>query len=220
VKNLTFYEQVGILIPGSVLLASIGMLIPTLQPTISGNGVTVGALGLFLILAYAAGQAVAAVGNGLEKIVWLFFGGMPSDWITHDPPKLLTDAQIQIVRDRIRERLGYAIPNITGLPRKQWQPIFRQVYADVLANNPGRVETFNGNYGLNRGLAAALISVMIAVSIVRPTQTALIEPIVALLALIYVYRMYRFAVHFAREVYYAFINPRAAKSHMKNGDTN
>ena len=49
-----------------------------------------------------------------------------------------------------------------------WWPISRQVYADVGKNGKvERIDTFNGNYGLNRGLSAACV----ALAIVAATQT-------------------------------------------------
>jgi hypothetical protein len=212
VKTLTFYELAGIVIPGAVLLFAVAALVPSLKGLLGGDGITVGGLGVFLILSYAAGHAVAAVGNLLESVLWRLMGGMPTDWITHDPPKLVTSQQLDVFKGRFKERFGYEPPPVRRLPRQQWAPVYGQVYRDVLACNPGRVETFNGNYGLNRGMAASLLCVSAAIGIAQPPRAGWLALGAGFLALVFLYRAYRFGVHFAKEVYYCFLNPRPAKA--------
>ena len=210
-KGISFYEQVGILIPGAVLLFGILLFLPVLKPLFATDAVTVGGLGLFLILAYALGHAVAAVGNVLEKLLWWPFGGVPTNWVTRDPPKLLRLEQVQEMRSRASKRFGSEWPPIIGLSRRAWSPLFGQLYRDVLSNNPGRLETFNGNYGLNRGLAAALVCIIpIALASTSDHKVAIIGG-AAIAAIVYLYRMYRFGVNFARELFFNFLNPYAAR---------
>ena len=62
--------------------------------------------------------------------------------------------------------------------------------------------TFNGNYGLNRGLAAACV----ALAMVAATQAQWYVVIGFLaLAIVFAYRAYRFGVHYARELYLQFL---------------
>ena len=88
--------------------------------------------------------------------------------------------------------------------RAAWNKTFQQLYRDVLGTKPGRSETFNGNYGLNRGLASATLALAIVVPffIAKPWLAS-----AALLAVsvVYLYRAYRFGVHFAREVVTRFL---------------
>jgi len=49
-----------------------------------------------VLIAYAAGHLVAAIANALETLFWGSLGGMPSDWITRDPPALLSEDQVEI----------------------------------------------------------------------------------------------------------------------------
>jgi hypothetical protein len=209
-KELTFYEQVGILIPGAILVFSLTLLFSGWGKIFGSDGITVGGLGLFLIIAYGAGHAVAAVGNGLERLFWAAFGGMPSEWFVSRRPKLaLSNEQVERVRGRIMERFRYQAPQVQELSRTNWRPIFAQIYRDVLSCNPGRVEVFNGNYGLNRGLAAAFVADTAIILIVRPTNAIVIAAGTFAFAVLFLYRMHRFGVHFAREVYYCFMNPAA-----------
>jgi hypothetical protein len=53
VNKLTFYEQVGIVIPGSVFLFGLLLFFPALQTVFMKDGVTVGELGIFVLLSYA-----------------------------------------------------------------------------------------------------------------------------------------------------------------------
>ena len=68
------------------------------------------------------------------------------------------------MRTKVTTRLSVTIDKMAGLDRKTWWPTSRQIYADVAQNGkPDRIDTFNGNYGLNRGLASAcLVRVVVA----------------------------------------------------------
>jgi hypothetical protein len=202
VNKLTFYEQVGIVIPGSVLMAGLLFYFPALNALVAKDGVTLGQFGIFLLLSYAAGHFIAALGNVLESILWRLFGGMPSDWITKQQSPLLSAQQIAALETKIASRFGMNV-TLPGLDHKVWWPLSRQVYADVGKNGKvDRIDTFNGNYGLNRGLSAACI----ALAIIAATQAQwhVVIGFVAL-AIVFAYRAYRFGVHYARELYLQFL---------------
>src|SRR6266851_348014 len=113
---MTFYEQVGIVIPGSVVLVGLLFYFPALNALMAKDGVTLGQFGIFLLLSYAAGHVVAAVGNVVENIVWRVAGGMPSDWVTKSG--LLSPQQIDLVESKVRSRFGITIDKIRGLDRQ------------------------------------------------------------------------------------------------------
>jgi hypothetical protein len=128
---------------------------------------------------------------------------MPSDWVTRDPLALLSSDQVENLRSKIQTRLNIAIDKIAGLDRKRWWPISRQIYADVVKNGkPDRIDTFNGNYGLNRGLASSCL-VLVVVAFAHADWLAAVGLFVA--ACIYGYRAYRFGVNYARELYLQFL---------------
>jgi hypothetical protein len=86
-----------------------------------------------------------------------------------------------------------------GLDRTIWFPISRQLNSDVAGHvKPDRIDTFNRNYGLNRGLAAAcfLLACIAAIQ-----ESWLPCALLAVLSAVYVYRAYRFGVHYARDLY-------------------
>ena len=72
--KLSFYEQVGILIPGSLFLAVLLVIVPGANAFLSPKDISVGEFGIFLIVAYAAGHAIAAVGNMMEFAWWKIRG--------------------------------------------------------------------------------------------------------------------------------------------------
>jgi hypothetical protein len=57
--KMSFYEQLGIVIPGSVLMFGLTLYYPALQLITGKDGLSVGDLGLFVLIAYAAGHLVA-----------------------------------------------------------------------------------------------------------------------------------------------------------------
>jgi hypothetical protein len=200
---MTFYEQVGIVIPGSLFMVGLLFYIPALNTLVAKDGVTLGQFGIFLLLSYAAGHFIAALGNVLESALWRSFGGMPSDWLTRQKPSLLSRQQIAALETKVASRFGVNIGKLPGMDRKVWWPISRQVYADVAKNGKvERIDTFNGNYGLNRGLSAACV----ALAIVAATRAQWYVVIGFLaLAIVFAYRAYRFGVHYARELYLQFL---------------
>jgi hypothetical protein len=204
VNKPTFYEQVGIIIPGAVFLVGVLFYFPALNALVAKDGVTLGQFGIFLLLAYAAGHLLAAVGNALEVVLWRLAGGMPSDWVTRtDGTSLLARSQIEAVAAKARARLGCTVDKLPGLDRQTWFPISRQIYADVMKNGkPDRIDTFNGNYGLNRGLASAMVGLTV-ISLVEEQRYPAVVFLV--LALVYGYRAFRFGCHYGRELYMQFL---------------
>ena len=79
--KMSFYEQVGIVIPGSILVFGLVLYYPELQILTAKDGMSVGEFGLFVLIAYAGGHLIAAIANALEGLFWGILGGMPSDWV-------------------------------------------------------------------------------------------------------------------------------------------
>jgi hypothetical protein len=202
VNKMTFYEQVGIVIPGSVFVFGLLFFFSALQTVLTKDGVSLGDFGIFLLLSYAAGHLIAAVGNVGERLFWWFFGGMPTDWITRTSTTLLSSSQVDLVEKKVQTRLGIA-DKVRGLDPKVWWPISRQMYADVAKNGkPDRIDTFNGMYGLNRGLASATFSLGCIAAVQGKCSVALG---LFVLTAVYDYRAYRFGVNYGRELYLQFL---------------
>ncbi len=202
-KKPTFYEQIGIIIPGAVFLFGLIFYFPALRDLLAKDGVTVGQLGIYVLLSYAAGNLVAACGNIGENVLWRTAGGMPSEWILKRETTLISSQQRALIQKKLGARLGIEITSIDGMNAKVWWPISRQLYADVARHGKSdRIETFNGNYGLNRGLAAACL-ILACIAAIQQSWWACV--LLAALTIVYVYRAYRFGVHYARELYVQFL---------------
>jgi hypothetical protein len=207
-KTFDFYEFTGILVPGSITIVAVLLLFPQSRTTFFPPDLTVGDLGLFVVLAYAAGHITQAVGNGVEWLLWRIMGGMPTDWIRTRTHQLLAEEQIHALPAKLSSELNIHITTIdaTHPSSRAWYSLTRQIYAAVAAQSRNeRVDTFNGNYGLNRGIASALLIGLILLLFVHGFiywQFVLLLLISAGIAL---YRTYRFGVRYARELYIQFL---------------
>lgn len=204
-KQFDFYEFAGIVMPGAILIAGLSRVVPSVGSVIAVKDISLGSLGLFLILAYAAGHVLQSIGNFIE-FVWWFFPGMPTDWVRADRGHLLSPSQRSALEQQLPKKLALEGPfSFSTITAEQWFALSRQVYAAVAAaTRASRIDTFNGNYGLNRGLAAAFLLVGVAVVIQDrahwPYAVAL--ACAAALALL---RMHRFGRHYARELFVQFL---------------
>jgi hypothetical protein len=148
-RTFDFYEYAGIIIPGAVVVMALVWVFPESRAFFSKEGVTFGEFGLFIVIAYAAGQLVQAVGNYLEWVWWKCWGGWPSARVLCG--KYLSTDQHRRLRDALRPIVGDADP--CKLPEPERLAIVREVYSEIAgAGKASRVDTFNGNYGLMRGL--------------------------------------------------------------------
>ena len=206
-KDLSFYEQAGIVIPGAVVLFGLLLLVPGFQPLFAKDGLTVGGLGLFLLIAYAAGHLVAGIANIFEAIIWWPVGGMPSNWVRRRHPRLFVERETDAVSAKLCARHGRITANVLDLSRAEWRSCFALIYRDVLGSgSSGRVDVFNGNYGLSRGLAVAFLSMAVLACLLRPEgHWQIAASLCAIAAIISTTRMVRFGIHFSREVLYRFI---------------
>ena len=80
-RNFSFYEFVGVLVPGVLFLFGLGYFAPdqsALKPLFLPENL--GSTVVHVILAYAIGHLVQALGNLLENGYWYVQSGMPTDW--------------------------------------------------------------------------------------------------------------------------------------------
>ena len=206
-RKFDFYEFAGVIAPGVVVLLAAGLIWPDYLGSIQKLDVTLGGFGLALLIAYVAGHLLQGVGNLFESLWWNVMGGWPSDWPRTGKGDLLSAAQVVKLQDRIREYLCYADfafgPDLTA---KEWHPVFRQMYAAVrAAGRDDRAHTFNGNYGMFRGIVAAAIVAIAAFLIARGWEAWPLCVAFAAVALLATLRMHRFAKHYAREVLVQFL---------------
>lgn len=218
-RNFDFYEFTGILVPGALTLAILGLLLPGIPPMLQGVGsISVGSLGIFVLLAYAAGHLIQGVGNLVESIFWKLQGGMPTDWIRSEPQKLLSGGQVADLISRIRPLLRIGVDgSLADVTPKEWIGVTRQAYATVQkAGRSGRVDVFNGNYGLMRGLSAGLF-LCLAVLPFSPTRSMGMAGVLGACAVVALARMRRFGIHYGRELFTEFLLLDSTQKGMGTG---
>ncbi|BAF60581.1 hypothetical protein PTH_2400 [Pelotomaculum thermopropionicum SI] len=205
-KSFDHYEFTGIVVPGALAVIGISLLYPELRPVFLAKDITVGSLGIFIILAYIAGHLLQAIGNVIESVWWKLFLGIPTDWVRSKKDDLIASAQFEALEISLQRKLGLQGPIKMGeIDRQAWFSITRQIYAAVSAQSrAGRVDIFNGNYGLNRGIASGFlfISVLIIANNLSYWPVALGTLAGAIIAL---YRMHRFAKLYAIELFVQFL---------------
>lgn len=203
VRNFDLYEFTGILLPGSIFLLSLVTLYPELGDIFLSHGVNVGEFGFFMVIAYATGHVIQAGGN-LVEFLWWKRGGMPTDWVRSGKGSLLHRQQISSLIEKVKTKCGYELPSpLSDLTAKEWYSITRQIYSIVQADGKAaRVDMLNGNYGLNRGLTAALLTAGILTAIQMKWSPAIFLLLVGFVCL---YRMHRFGRHYGRELFIEFL---------------
>jgi hypothetical protein len=214
-RQFDFYEFTGILVPGATALAGSLFLLPDLLRLEFIKDLSVGGLGLFVILAYVLGHLVQAVGNGVEWGWWKLWGGMPTDWVRMQSDRLLVPAQLIALERVAKERFELESFEISKVTASQWYAITRQIYAEVAgAGRATRIDVFNDNYGLNRGIAAGFLIVLGAALIRAPINWFIVAG-VGVAAGLAAYRMHRFGRHYARELFVQFLQLPAKESNKE-----
>ncbi len=207
-RKLEFYEFVGVVAPGALLLFGLANIFQDVNSLLHDKQITFGELGLFLILAYIAGHLVQGIGNGVERVWWACSGGWPTDWVRTGKHQILAPAQLKILPLRVQENLRISCPDqLSDLGKSEWWNITRQAYAAVKkAGMSGRVDTFNGNYGMFRGIAASLVVLLCVALAELESHNYRMYGVLAVAAGLALLRMHRFGVHYARELFVQFLN--------------
>lgn len=203
-RQFDFYEFTGVIAPGTVILLAAGLIWPDHLDGL--YKISVGGFGFALLLAYVAGHLLQAIGNLLEFLWWKINGGWPSDWPRTGKHNLLSEPQMKQLMERVRVDLGLANVNLDSISAESWQHVFRQIYAMIhAAGRDDRALTFNGNYGMFRGIASATIVSAIAVFAVKGFDAWPLAVGFLIATGLATYRMHRFAKHYARETYVQFL---------------
>ena len=210
-RQFDFYEFAGLLVPGTTVLLALAAFFPAIPGGISGSSLGLGEVAAGSGVAYGLGHVVQAFGNLLEAGWWKLPGGMPSDWVGTGKASFLHARQVEALPGKIAEQLG--IGGITLGGGTGWHGITRQIYAAVsAAGRSGRVDTFNGNYGLCRGLAASFLFVAVLI-VLRLGWSG--RPYLSLASSAFLlagWRAHRFGVHYARELFVQFLQlPKSRK---------
>jgi len=206
-RQFDFYEFAGVLAPGALALVGLSIVHPDLRQLLKEHAFSVGDFGIFLILSYAAGHLMQGIGNFIETAWWTLWGGWPTDWPRRGKQAVLSKHQMEALEGQVNRRITLPKPiSLAGLGRGEWFGITRQIHATVQSEGrAGRVYFFNGNYGLCRGMAAALLLIVTASMLVHGKCWWQEDVLLVAFASLAIYRMHRFGKHYARELFVQFL---------------
>lgn len=193
-RSIDFYEFVGVIVPGAVLLAGIGLLLDAgtvnrfLSPEGIGNAV------VYLVLAYVVGHLIAAIGNWLEVLFWKPWRGMPTDWPLTRPALSEASSWKTVVESYCGEKC-----KANDFPK--WKSLVAKVRSKVYASNMAmRLNVFNGNYGMFRGLIVSEFAIAL-VAWKSNYNLGLVYAVLGVASILTFYRMYHFGILYARELF-------------------
>lgn len=194
------YDFIGVIVPGSIVVITSSLLFPEWAPLL-GSSISLGDLGLVLILAFLAGHLLQAVGNLWETIVWGLMGGMPSAWAASSKTLLLSDDQLKRLDDRLQADFS-----IDRTALAEGRSTIREIMVRIKRQGDvERIERFNRNYGLMRGVAAGLLVTGLLV-LALEIESWRIAVVLGLSAGVATYRMVRFGIHYGREMYVEYLS--------------
>ena len=203
-KHFSVYEVIGIIVPGALVLFLGSFLYKPHLDVIINSEMQIGDFGLFVVLAYAVGQIIQALGNIVEKAWWYLFKGVPSEWLRTGSRQLVSEQQREKLIDKINRVFAFSSPiSYDSLEKKQWRSIVRQVHAYVADKGRStRVDSFNANYGFNRGMSAGFLVISALCEVNHYWGYALIS--LGLFG-VFVIRMSGYGVNYARELVVQFL---------------
>jgi hypothetical protein len=206
-KEFDFYEFAGIILPGLIVLLFLTVVIPSAKALLFGEKLDLGEVGILVLVSYVVGHLMQGLTNMWEKVFWAFYGGMPTDWLTKQKQSLISEEQRDLIESRIPSFLRTNLsPGIVGTPARKWRSLTRQMYAAVQASGrSARIDTFNGNYGLLRGTVTAGLLIILFTFILGVQPRAKVICWVVGLVVLAGYRMQRFGVLYARELFAQFV---------------
>jgi len=201
-KEFNLYDILGVLAPGMVVTVGLMTIFPEISPVLAKEGVSAGELGFVILISYVVGNLVAGLGNFLENGYWRLRGGWPTEQANRSNGKILEAREIESVQEKLRsQRVIGQSETLKDLGRKDWWAITRRVYVGLAAKGASRrIDIFNAQYGMNRGIAAGFL-VLIALLLVQSGLDCWrIQAVLAGCTILSFYRMERFARYYTAEL--------------------
>jgi hypothetical protein len=195
-REFSFYEFVGILVPSATLLYALQLIMEHIYHKQFFDLSKLGETFIFILICYGVGHIIQAVGNYFENIIWLIYGGMPTKWLTQKNrfnKYLFENSLNKKIADMARKQFG---DNIEDYGRLTYNLLFQK-------EKTGRIDIFNGNYSLFRGLAVSFLIITGFCLYYLTTPLSLLPIIPFILA---TSRMIRFGKYFATETFRTYYN--------------
>lgn len=161
IERLNLYDLLSALIPGSLLVCAGAVLFPGLtKPSpgvqMPGEFVVVGLLAASML----AGQLIQALGSTLEPLLFLLFGGQPSDRAlsgTLGSRYLPRDASERIAA-KLRARIGR---DASG------RSVFLSAMNIAESSRDSKAALFNAQYGYQRSVVVLLLATVALLGLSR-----------------------------------------------------
>jgi hypothetical protein len=194
------YEVTGVVVPGASLLLGLWIINPHLLPELlNPKGVSLGSFGIFAVAAFCVGHIIQAPANAVTDLGWRIFGRVTERMRSKGCG--LPDSAVERIPAQM-ESLLHQSPTIED-KNEAWKPVTAQMAVAVAnAGRDARLQKFNGNYGLFRGLTASFAILLCY---------AAYERLWVSVGLLFVlgwatrFRMKRFSGYYARELWMQFL---------------
>lgn len=193
-KEFSFYEFAGIIAPSVIFLFFLDLMLKKAQTFTLFDFSNLGESIVFIVIAYGVGHVLQSFGYYIEKLIWWILNGKPTDWLLKKPrlcQKLLENDETKQILGKLEKEFGTGEKNYGRLA-------FTKVYVEGKAD---RIEIFNGNFSLFRGLVICFLFLMIVAVCLNFGRWFLLPLILLFLSAIH---MVHFGKCYAREVYRTF----------------
>lgn len=206
-KQFSLYDILGVLAPGAVLSVGVLGLYPDAVNVISNKDFSLGDFGVLVLISYVAGNLVAALGNILETPYWKLLGGRHTDIARRGDALVIPMRQMVAVEVKLRN-LGILKPDesAAALTGAEWHGIARQIYAFLdVRKMTQRIDAFNAQYGMNRGIAAGFLALIVLTMIHSEFTFWRLQLVLLICTALAGARMHRFSRHYAAELFRQFL---------------
>jgi hypothetical protein len=195
-KEFSYYEFVGLLVPSVIFLYSSHLIYQFVHHEKIIDFSKIGDTLVFIVVCYGLGHILQALGNFFELGLWKIYKGMPTKWLTSKNRfgKNLFDPTLNTsIKDKITQKFG---DGLNDYGRLTYNFLYQK-------QKTSRIDIFNGNYSLLRGMTVSFILLLILSLILLPFKYCLVP---STLLVISVFRMIRFSKYYATELYRTFYN--------------
>lgn len=198
------FEFKSIIIPGGFVLSFLLITHPSLESLIAT--ITFGGFAFCVFLSFVAGQLINSLSYFPEKLLWCFFGGMPTDWLLGENrqkkrwAKILTETQLLKLDELIQKKL---IIDLNSVHTNDYRAVVHQLRLNIHNDKLQRFVDHNTHYCLHRALSTASILLTCYFLFIG---SWFISSILFIFVILFSYRMYKFGIYYARELFLQFIN--------------
>jgi hypothetical protein len=216
-NKFDYYDFIGVLAPGAAFIFLLSIIFEKFGEFIQKPNFSLGDLGIIVFIAYITGHLLQGIGNIIEFVYWAIWNGKPTDWIRTNKHNLISAGQTHELELNLQNILKIEnVNSLHELSAKAWGSIVNKLYGSIkFSGRDARAYTFNGNYGLMRGVAAGLF-VTIVILLLKDVLLWKYALLCFAGFCLAIFRMHRFGCYYAREIITSYLNiPRENYSSKK-----